>query len=317
MIVSLVPRTDFAPVPRVEIRMEESLDFDGGDAEDTGAGELDGGGAGGAGSLVDGGAAATTIVDVPAGTDRVTLWRRSENRSMKGRGGVERAFTGTLGLLDVEAGAEVTSTYELECWDGDVSLGRVPLGSVLLPWAGDPNGVVIQQPLDPKLHVVATNLAGSWPSLTRDAAGETVLPEGESYPTVVGFGPRQGAKEVAIDFGVATRADAQRLLATLGTEENPQLPVWLIRSHQGILPRVFFCHVRSLVEMGVKQRTGGEWTRFQAVVEECKPPAPALVMPTLTYSDLKTVFPTYSEMQAALPSYSAMATAWEYAGAAG
>ena len=317
MIVSLVARTDFAPVPRVEVRIEESIDFDGGDSDTAGPGELDGGDAGGSGGVVDGGTAATVVVDVPAGTDRVTLWRRSQNRSLKGRGGVDRPFLGSLGVQDLEAGQEVTSSYELECWDGETPLGRIALGSVVLPWVGDPNGVIIQQPLDPKLNVVATNLSGSWPTLTRDAEGETVLTEGASYPIVVGFGPRQGVKEVALDFGVATRADAEKLLATLGTEERPQLPVWLIRSHQGILPRVFFCHVKSLVEIGVKQRTKGEWTRFQAVVEEVQPPAPALVMPTLTYSDLKAVFPTYSAMKAALPTYHEMATAWQYAGAAG
>lgn len=317
MIVTLTPRVDFAPVPRIEIRLEESVEFDGGDAEGTGGGVLDGGGAGDAGAALDGGTASTLVIDVPAGTDSVTVWRRSDGRSFKSRGGVERSFSGTLGLLDFEVGQSVLSTYELECWDGATSLGRVSLGSVALPRIGEVNDVIIQQPLNPALNVVVKNMAASWPSITRDAAGETVEVEGASYPTLVGFGPRQGASEVALDFAVSSRAEAARLLATLGTEDNPQPAVWLVRTNQGILPRVFFCHVKSLVEIGINQRSSGEWTRFQAVVKEIKPPAPALVVPSLTYSDLAAVFPTYTEMKAALITYSAMASAWEYSGAAG
>lgn len=317
MIVTLTPRTDFAPVPRVEIRLEESTDFDGGDADAPGGGTLDGGDAGGGGTTIDGGVASTMSVDIPAGTDRVTVWRRSEGRSFKTRGGIDRVFSGSLGLLDHEIGQQVRSTYEIECWDGTTPLGRVSLGSVTMPAVGDENDVIIQQPLDPKLSVVVTNLAGSWPTITRDSEGESVRTEGSVLPTLIGFGPRQGAMDVALEFMVQSRVAAAQLWATLGTEDRPQLPVWLVRTHQSHLPRVFFCRVKTLVEGDVNLRYGGEASTFRAVVEEIKAPAPGLVVPTLTYSDLAAVFPTYTEMKAALITYSAMATAWEYAGAAG
>ena len=317
MIVSLVTHTDFSPVPRVEIRLEESLEFEGGDAGGTGLDELDGGDAGGGGGGVDGGTAATLMVEVPDGTDTVTVWRRSEGREMKGRGIVGRVFTGSLGALDMEAGHDVTSSYELECFGAGVSLGRLSLGTVTLPWEADPNGVLIQQPLNPSMSVVAMNLEGSWPALTREAPGEAVYTEGNPFPTLVGFGPRRALTGVSLDFGVATREDAARVWETLGTPDNPQLPVWLIRAHQGFLPRVFNCHVKTLTELDINLRHRGEWTRFQAVVDEIAPPAPALVIAPLSYDDLDVTFPDYVVMDAAFPSYSARDTAWDLAGAAG
>lgn len=317
MIVSLIPHTDFAPVPRVEIRIEELLEYDGGDSGGTGGGELDGGGAGGGMAPLDGGTAATKAVTLPAGTDRVTVWRRSQNRDMKVRGGVDRTFTGTFGMLDLEAGFDVYSTYELECWDGGAQLGRVPLGSAVLPWVGDPHGVLIQQPLDPSLHVVASNLVGSWKSMMRDARGELVLPQGASYPALIGGGPREGVKEATVDFGVFTRADAQAMWDTLGTVERPQLQTWLVRSHHGFLPRVFFCRVGALTEVDVNLRVGREWSRFQATVDEIQPPAPGLIVAPLSYDDLDVSFASYADMDAAFASYGARDTAWAFAGASG
>lgn len=95
------------------------------------------------------------------------------------------------------------------------------------------------------------------------------------------------------------------------------MPVWLIRAHHGFLPRVFFCYVRTLVEVDINLRHRGEWTRFQAVVDEIAPPAPALVISPLSYTDLDVTFESYDDMDAAFPSYNARDTAWDLAGAAG
>jgi len=266
---------------------------------------------------MDGGAPAMVSVNIPDATDSVTLWRRSQGETYKTRGAVARPLGGLSGVLDMEAGFDVDSTFELECFVGESSLGRVPLGRAMLPWSGDRNGVLIQNPFNPALSVTAVNLSGSWPSLTRESGGESVRIEGARRPRLVGASPMGGATAVPIDFGVSSRAAADALWATLGTEDNPQLPVWLIRTHQGILPRVFFARVESLTEVDINYRSGREWSRFQAVVTEIAPPAPGLVAPTLRYSDLAAVFPTYSEMAAALPRYSDWSTAWQYAGAAG
>jgi hypothetical protein len=317
VIVSLTPLSDFAPVPRVEIRLtEEVFSWDGGDAGADGPDLLDGGGASSGGGGFDAGTASTVVVDVPAGTDRVTFWRSTEGRPLKVRGGVQRAFSGSAGLLDLEAGFDVPSSYEVECFSGSVSLGRLPLGSVVLPWTGDPDACLVQQPLNPRLNAVVVNLEGSWPAISRSAPGERVYTQGSSYPSVVGFGPRQGITDAAVDFGASTRDVASRVWATLGTQEAPQLPIWLIRTHQGLLPRVFFGMVDTLQEIDVDLWNGG-WSRFSSQLTEVAPPAPALVESPLRYSDLAAVFPTYSALKAALPRYSQVTTAFEYAGAAG
>lgn len=317
MIVTLTPRTDFFPVPRVEITIEPLAVFDGGSAESTGSGTLSGGSAGATGSLVTGGDASTTPIDIPDGTDSVTLWWRSQGRTDRVRGAISRFFTGAGGFLDLEAGLNVPTTYELECSVHGTSVARVSLGTVTLPGGGDQSEVILQQPFDPSLNVTVLNLVGAGSSMTFTAAGDLVLPEGAVQPILVAAGPRQSASAIPVSFVVRSDADAQRVLAILGTSTQQQPPIWLLRSKQGILPRRVFMLVSSLTQTDIDHPTGGEWSAFQATVTEVAAPAPALVKPSLRYSDLAAVFRTYSAIGAALPRYSEWSTAWKYAGAAG
>lgn len=318
MIVTLTPKSDFFPVPRVEIELHEELIVDGGAPEDELDDVVDGGEPDDSLTTVfDGGSPSTVSVAMPDGTDTVTVWRASEGRSMKVRGVVGRAFSGSTGWVDLEAGFDVQSSYYADCYSDGVLIGRVNLGAVSLPWVGRRNALVIQQPLDPRLNVTITNLEGSWDQLTNDAPSDLLYPEGAGYPVLVGGGPRRGFDGVAVDFGVGSLADARALRGTLGTPELPQLQAWLVRSPSGFLPRVFFARVGPLTELDVEYRLRGEWSRFQASVTEIEPPAPALVLGTLSYDDLDVSFPTYDLMDAAFVSYDERDTAWEYTGAAG
>ncbi|RLK47614.1 hypothetical protein [Microbacterium telephonicum] len=318
MIVTLTPRTDFFPVPRVEIGFDPFTAFSGGTAPATGPDTLSGGSAGGTGpTIYSGGSAATASVDLPAGTDSVTLWWRSEGRTGKVRGVVSRFFTGAGGFLDLEAGLNALTTYELECFDGDTSLGRVSLGTVSLPWDGDENAVVIQQPLNPNLNAQVINLEGAWPSYSRTAVGELVTVEGATRPVVVGAGPRQGLTNVDIDFGVTDAAESAAVWATLGTDDAPQVPVWLIRAPAGFIPRRLFAHIATLNEVDIDYRYGDEWSRFQATVTEVSPPAPGLVISPLSYDDLDVSYASYDARDDAYPSYDDQDTDWALAGAAG
>lgn len=279
MTITLSPYGDMAPVPRVEISIG--------------------------------------VADVPAGTDRVTFWRSSQGSEMKVRGGVDRIMVSTISVVDLEPPRGAMSTYEAECWDGAVPLGRVAVGSATVPWIGESTTVLVQQPLDPRLSVEVSSLRGSWPSLTQEAPGEEVLAEGESLPSFVGFGPMGGFRGVELDLGVATREDAARLRATLGTKAEPQLPVWLIRGGDTFLPRVFFCRVSSIVEVDINNRVGREWSRFRATVNEIQPPAQALVVALLSYDDLDVSYASYTAMDTAYPSYDARDRDYSLAGAAG
>lgn len=291
MNVTLTAHSEFIPVPAVEIRIGEDLDEESAD------------------SFVD--------VTVPDGTDSITVWWSSQDRSDKVAGAVRRGFSGEFGHLDVEAGFDVPTSYELECFVDGVAVGRISIGTVTLPWAGDPLDCLIQQPLDPNLFAIVSNLAGSWPTLTWDAPGELVGTQGAVFPSLVGFGPRGGATGVAVDFGAPTRQVSERVRATLGTQAVPQLPVWLIRSHHGFLPRRFYAHVQSIQEVDVNLRMAGTWSRFLSTVTEIARPAPGLLIAPLSYDDLDVSYDDYDDRDAAYVSYDAMDTDWSLAGAAG
>lgn len=319
MVASLTPRVDFVPVPRIEVSITDLVEIDGGSAGSTGCGVVDGGGVTGPGSVIDGGSAFRADVVLPAGTDRVTLWRTCENRSMKVRGVVDRTFTGTLGVQDLEAPFEASSSYELQCFDGSTELGTVSLGSAVLPrLEGERWLTLIQQPLNPNLWAVVEEVDINVPSIERDAVGELVLPDGGGYPRLVGFGPRQGVQGAELVLAAETREVAARVWATLGTPDAQQLQAWLIRSNHPLLPRVFFCRVGSLREQTFDIHIGGEKTRFLSTVTEIESPVPGISIPVLRYTDLVAALGgTYSSIADALPSYAQWATAWEYAGAAG
>lgn len=319
VIVSLVPRTDFAPVPRMEVALgEEAFSWDGGGSGDTGPDQFDGGNAGTTGTGFDAGSASTVSVELPAGTNRYTLWRRADGRRMKVRGAVGRTFSGSLGVQDMEAPFARPCEYELECFAGEASLGTVPIGqAVLPPLPGEKWRTLIQQPLTPRLWAIVEDVDTNANEITRRADGEMLLTERSELPSLIGHGPRRGIEGAELVLAADTREVARRVWATLGTKESPQLQVWLIRGNHPFLPGVFFCSVADLRERMFDIQSGGEKSRFYTQATEIAPPAPALVEAPLRYSDLKAVFPTYSALKAALPRYSQVNTAFEYAGAGG
>lgn len=296
--------------------MEPLVVFDGGSAGSTGPGSLSGGSAGSTGSLVTGGDASTTPVELPDGTDTVTLWWRSEGRSGRVRGVIGRFFTGAGGFLDMEASFDVPTTYELECFSGTDRLGRVTLGSVSLPAFGDPWQVLVQQPLNPSLNVVLEASTEHGSTAKRSSLGEVVQVEGQSLPYLIGSGVRSGVA-TELWLKALTRADAARAWATLGTQENPQIPVWLIRGPGLLLPHALFCDALTVEEISIDVQIGGQRSIFRVDTTEVAPPAPGLVISPLTYEDLDVSFPSYDARDAAFATYDEMDSAWEYAGAAG
>lgn len=319
MIVTLTARADMKPVPRVEIKMQDITTLDGGSAAGSPSSTIDGGGPTGVGPELTGGTAGMTVVTVPEGTERVTLWRRDGDRRREVRGVVNVAFSGSgFGALDREPGRGVTSSYELECVTDLGTTSTILLGRVMMPAPEDQAETLIQQPFNPGLNALVTETSMSAPSITRSAVVDAVYAEGSSYPWLVGFGPRQARAEVALSFEVDTREAAAAVWATLGGATDPQLAAWLIRSMHPLLPSVFFCAVANLQEQDVDLAYGGTRSRFVATVVEIEPPAPGLTVPVVRYSDLVAALgPSYAAIGAALPRYSRWATAWEYAGASG
>lgn len=317
MIATLTPETGFAPVPHIRISVADADLRDGGGPGSAGASSLDGGSPAATGSVFDAGSPFMRSVDIPAGTDTVTLWWVSERRTDVVPGAVRRPLSTSFGHLDVEAGFDVSTRYDMECFQGSSFLGRVTLGETTLPWDGPEDGCLVQQPLNPYLWASVTNMDGSWPSLTFEAPGELVRVQGEMFPTLVSTGPRQAAQDVALRFGTSSRESMERLRATLGDQNDMQLPVWLVRAHQGILPRRFYGHVKSLTQTD-EGYTGDEWwSEFSAAVTEIARPAPGLQLAPLSYDDLDVSYASYTERDAAYTSYDAMDTDFSLAGAAG
>lgn len=317
MIATLVARSDMAPVPRVEIQLQDMGAYDGGSAGAAPTGNLVGGSPSATGPETSGGTAQMVAVRVPDDTEHVTLWRRDGMRRREVRGVIGAAFSfDGFGALDREAGRGVASGYELEChtvFHGSVTL---PIGSVMVPSPAEQYETVIQQPFNPTLRAVVTETATNVESITRQAPLDLVPVEGKAFPRLVGFGPRQGLSGVQFSFEAPDRATAAAVWATLGDEENPQLAAWLVRSMHALLPRVFFCEVRDLQEVDFDLAYGGTRSRFVAVVSEIAPPAPALTTPAVRYSDLVAAFgPSYEEIGSALPRYGQWGTAWEFASA--
>lgn len=261
--VTLTPRDDMGPVPRVSVDIPPA-------------------------SFV--GAAQT-----------VTIRRTAEGRTFDVRGGVNLPPGMPVILDDVEAPFGVESSYTVVGFDTDGNeVGRVPVGSVVL----NSDKTVIQQPLDARLNAVVQRLEGTGAELVRSTPGAVQYPIGRVLPGMVGLGPRRGLQ--GVKFDMHCEADqADNLQATLGTYEQPQLPVWLVRTPPDQrIPRVFFCHVPELVELDTYRHSGNGWSRFQATVTEIAPPAVGITGATLTYSDVAVFYSTYSELAAQYATYS-------------
>ncbi|MFK4760294.1 hypothetical protein ACI3KS_05100 [Microbacterium sp. ZW T5_45] len=240
------------------------------------------------------------VSEFPAGSVTVSLTRTADGRTMDVRGGQRMPSGSPVVVLDPEPAFGVPNVYTLIGRDaGGVVVGSWPLGSVVVAF----DGVVIQQPLDTRLAVRVTRLAGTARELIRETPGELVYPQGQSLPGLVGLGPRRGLRDVALALKVASGADADMLQATLGTYDTRQLPIWLVRTPPGQrLPRILFCRVGSLRELDDSWWTGA--VRFTAVVTEVTPPAPGIAGVALTYSDVKVFYSTYSAVKARYATYS-------------
>lgn len=235
---------------------------------------------------------------------------------MKVRGVVGRVFSESAGFQDFEAGFSVESAYELECFAGDVSLGRVSVGSVTLPHFGEPYEVLVQQPLDPNFSVVLDATWDQAAAVESSATGGIVRVEGVSLPSLIGAGLRGGVS-TQLSLLATDREKAAAARATLGSEDRPMVPVWLVRGVHALLPPVLFCDARTVSESSVDLHLGGVQSLFTVDTTEVAPPAPALVISPLSYDDVDVSFVSYDEMDEAFASYDARDTAWEYAGASG
>lgn len=242
------------------------------------------------------------VGEFPAGAVSVSLTRTSGGRTFDVRGAQRVPASSPLIVLDPEPAFGVESAYTVVGYD---SLGGVvgswPVGVVTVQFGG----VVIQQPLDPRLSAVVVPVSGFAEAVSRQTPGELAYPQGRVLPGMVALGPRRGIQGLAIEIMAASYDAADALQASLGTYERPQLPVWLIRTPPGTrIPGVFFCHVPDLVEVDVTHSAPGETVLFSATVSEVKPPAAGITASVLTHSDMKVFFTTHTQVKARYATHS-------------
>lgn len=240
------------------------------------------------------------VSEFPAGSVTVSLQRTCEGRTMDVRGGQSLPATSPAIVLDPEPAFGIESAYTVVGYGADGAVvGSWPVGSVVV----DFDGVVIQQPLDPRRSVQVDRLRATAAEIERETPGELVYPQGSELPGLVGLGPRRGVERVRLDVRVRSNADADALQATLGGYGNRQLPIWLVRTPPGQrIPRVFFCHVPALREQDVSWYS--ERVPFFAVVTEVRPPVAGITAAVLTHSDMKVFFATHAEVKAQYATHS-------------
>lgn len=242
------------------------------------------------------------VSEFPAGSVTVSLQRTCAGRTMDVRGGQRLPATSPAIVVDPEPGFKIESSYTVAGHDaaGNV-IGSWPIGSTVV----DFDGVVIQQPLDPRLAVRVSRLAGTASELARETPGELVYPQGEVLPGLVGLGPRRALQDVPVEILVDSYEAADMLQATLGTYDTRQLPIWLIRTPPGRrTPPIFFCSVPKLVERDDFIQMGYRYVPFSARVSEVRPPAAGITATALTHSDMKVFFSTHSEVKAQYVTHS-------------
>lgn len=242
------------------------------------------------------------VSEFPAGSVTISLTRTSQGRTLPVRSGKRLPAGSPAIVLDPEPGFGVVSSYTVLGHDADGKvIGSWPIGSTTV----NHDKPVIQQPLDPRLSVEVERLAGTGSELDRATPGELLYPQGEGLPTLVGLGPRRGLQGVPLDILVRSFDAADALSETLGTYDQRQLPVWLIRTPPGRrTPAVFFCHVPNLRELDTFIQDGFPFVRFTATVTEVRPPAVGVSAAVLTHSDMKVFFTTHTQVKARYATHS-------------
>ena len=247
--------------------------------------------------------------DVHVDCEMLTIYRFSENRTWKVRGGVDVAPG--VAAQDFEVPFGVESVYRAEQFDvNGLSLGFTDTSAITL----DVEGTWVHNPLEPSdaLEVEIDDVSGD--RLTRPTPGELVYIEGATVARRIGE-RRRGLEGVRVSLSVFGTANADTLQGMLGSYESSRVAVLCLRTSESVRwPRTFFFGTDELDERPVDVQVGGDWVQFVADVDEVEPPFPGLVRPLLTYDDLDAAFPDYDDQDTEFGTYTAKDRAYEYAG---
>lgn len=240
------------------------------------------------------------LVEPPAGVDRLTVTRTAGGRKFKVRGLVDVLAADGATIRDHEAGFNVPSVYQAEYFTGGVSSGFSEPASTTL-YGLQEGWAWFTDPLDPLSAVKVRLLDGAAAELLRATPGESVgVPRrsvGISLP-----GTRGGLQQVVLDCYTDTREDAEKLDALFGGYDSDALSILCIRAlPETWLPPTLFAFVGSPAKRPIG--TSGKILTWGITGDETTPPAPAFVMPLLTYDAFTARYAEYAEFTATYPSY--------------
>lgn len=254
--------------------------------------------------------------DLDPAAERLRLYRFSDNRQWKVRGGWDIAVG--VAVLDFECPFGVDATYRAEVFDGaGLSLGFTDYATVTL----DVGSVWVHNPLVPAEGIelgAAALLDDSGARATRrPIVGSVVYTEGSMLGRWIGSG-RRGVVDYSLGFAVESLDLADRFQGMLGDYNTRQVGVLCVRTPPPVrIPRTFFTSVPDPTEVSVDVQWGGQRTDIVFTATEVDPPFVGLVTPLLTYDDLDAAYSTYDERDAAYATYTDMDRDYSLAGLAG
>ncbi|MGN8049544.1 hypothetical protein ACTJKO_07605 [Curtobacterium sp. 22159] len=250
------------------------------------------------------------FTDLAAITQYVTVRRTAGGRTMPVRGGVQLYAVGGAAVLDQEVPFGIDVSYQAEQFDANgVSLGMTDTASVTV----DTMDAWVHQPLNPNLSLQVRVRLKSTETLGWESPGDVVYTQGASVGRLIN-GQRSGIKDSSLLLRLIRPSDAAVLDAMFGTYDSTYPAVLCVRTPPNVpLPPVLFwgCTTPKRLTSGANKLV-----QYQLDGSEVAPPAPGLVIPTLSRNDIDAAYPTRAARSAAYTSRLARDTDYSLGGTA-
>jgi len=234
-----------------------------------------------------------TFASFVAGTQTITVTRTVGGRAMPVRGGVRLFAVGGAVVIDQEVPFGVPASYQAEQFDADGnSLGMTDSRAITV----DSTDSWVTQPLNPNLAVQVKVRVPSTDTLSWESPGDTIWTQGASVGRVIN-GQRSGLKGVTLLLRLLRPADADEFDAMWGGYDVTYPAVVCVRTPPNVpLPPVLFfaCRIPQRVTSGANKLV-----QYQLTGDEVAPPAPGLVVPSLSRDDIDAAYPTRDARAAA------------------
>lgn len=262
------------------------------------------------------------VDSVPATAATLTGWRTAGGREQKVRGLVNVAADGAS-VLDFEAPIGWDLSYRVQYFDADGAfIGWSDAETVSIAGLAQTYYAWFHSPLDPSVAVRVELRGQTGRSLRRPLDADLMRPAGRSLNIAIINGPRRGLQGVVLDC-VTTSAEDEAVLDSLfGGYDETNIPIVCVRADPVTrLPPTLFALVRDPAKLPIDDADMGELLWWDLVGDEVVPPAEALVVALLSYSDFTAFYSAigggdYDEFTSAYADYTEASRDYSIADAA-